>query len=256
MLCLPAQMMVWDLRSNVAFVAQFAESRPGCYPMANLPLKGLPEMCCPKHALSHAQENHATLGSTSTSSYPTQNLTELLQVWMQGNESPVVVMFSSLASLVSPLFDLACKLLLLVVYFLLTALEPSCHDRHVVTEREGERESHFQKQYVISINGGTVSLIRWTFCLWCLFQYIKACIFSKHTFETHDLVLMFTKQKRHEVQSVMIHFLATDMPTVQTSITRVSSKVDIWLTKSRAHTVHCRLSGVGTATLSSNRSVT
>ena len=45
-------------------------------------------------------------------------------------------MFSSLASLVSALFDFASKLLLLVVYLLLTALEPSWHDREVLTERE------------------------------------------------------------------------------------------------------------------------
>ncbi len=60
----------------------------------------------------------------------------MLQVWMQSSESPVVVMFSGLASLVSTLFDLASKLLLLVVYPLLTALEPSCHGRDVLTGRE------------------------------------------------------------------------------------------------------------------------
>ncbi len=55
---------------------------------------------------------------------------------MQGHESPVVIMFGGLASLVGSLFDLASKLLLLVVYLLLTALEPSYHSRQVLTERE------------------------------------------------------------------------------------------------------------------------
>ena len=68
--------------------------------------------------------------------HDSQHITEMLQVWMQGSESPVVVMFSGLAGLVSPLFDLASKLLLPVVYPLLTALKPSCHSREVLTERE------------------------------------------------------------------------------------------------------------------------
>lgn len=65
-----------------------------------------------------------------------QQINELLQVWMQGSESPVVVMFGGLASLVSALFDFASKLLLLVVYLLLTTLEPSWHGREVLTVRE------------------------------------------------------------------------------------------------------------------------
>ena len=62
-------------------------------------------------------------------------------------------MFSSLAGLVSALFDLAGKLLLLVVYSLLTTLEPSCHGRDVLTERE--RETDLQRQY------GTHELVKW-----------------------------------------------------------------------------------------------
>ncbi len=74
---------------------------------------------------------------------------------MQGNESPVVVMFSGLASLVSSFFNLASKLLLLVIYPLLTALEPSCHSRDVVTERE---RGSFAKA-VCRSHDRTVSLI-------------------------------------------------------------------------------------------------
>lgn len=59
-------------------------------------------------------------------------------------------MFSSLASLVSALFDFASKLLLLVVYLLLTALEPSWHDREVLLRG---RETHLQRQDVDPVIG-------------------------------------------------------------------------------------------------------